>query len=481
MLFPTLNFGLFFLIVFAAAWALVRFPQGRIAFLSAASYVFYGWWDWRYLFLLGGSTLFNYLAGHAIVRQGSPARRKLAVSLAVAVNLGVLAFFKYADFTSHAVNDTATLLGLPVRLGFLDMVVPVGISFFTFHGISYLVDLYRGTLRRPASLMHLVLYISFFPQLVAGPIVRASHFLPQIGERPDPDDIRATRAYLLIMGGLFKKVVVANYLATDLVDAVFMDPDRYGALDLLLATYGYAMQIYCDFSAYTDIAIGLAALLGFRFPQNFDQPYRSGSLREFWRRWHISLSSWLRDYLYIPLGGNRGGTWRHCRNLMITMLLGGLWHGANWTFVIWGALHGGMLVTEHLVNRLRAITLGQWEAPPLRGWRRVLAIVATFHFVCFTWIFFRSPTLEVAGHFLAGFGRWHVLPTAATPLTLLLIAGTLASQFLPADRLARIEDGVRRLPAAFLGPAMGAAVGLAVVLIQACAPEGVAPFIYFQF
>ncbi|WP_044563378.1 MBOAT family protein [Azospirillum sp. B4] len=477
MLFPTLNFGLFFLVVFAVAWALVRRPPARVAFLSAASYVFYGWWDWRYLFLLGGSTLFNYLAGHAITRQRTPARRKLAVSLAVAVNLGVLAFFKYANFASHAANDTLTLMGLPVRVGFLDMVVPVGISFFTFHGISYLVDLYRGTLKRPAGLMHLVLYISFFPQLVAGPIVRASHFLPQIGERPDPDDIRATRAYLLIIGGLFKKVVVANYLATDLVDAVFMDPDRFGALDLLLATYGYALQIYCDFSAYTDIAIGLAALLGFRFPQNFDQPYRSASLREFWRRWHISLSSWLRDYLYIPLGGNQGGTWRHCRNLMITMLLGGLWHGANWTFVIWGALHGGMLVAEHLVNKLRALTIGQWEAPPFRGWARGLAIVATFHFVCFTWIFFRAPTVDLAGRFLAGFARWTMPPTAITPLTALLIAGALGAQFLPADRLVRIEGAVRRLPLA----ALGAAVGLAIVLIQACAPDGVAPFIYFQF
>ncbi|MBB6250610.1 MBOAT family O-acyltransferase [Nitrospirillum iridis] len=477
MLFPTLNFGLFFLIVFALAWALVRWPRARVALLSAASYVFYGWWDWRYLFLLAGSTLFNYAAGHVILRQSTPRGAKLAVSLAVAVNLGLLGFFKYADFASHAANDTLTLLGLPVRVGFLDMVVPVGISFFTFHGISYLVDLYRGTLKRPAGLMQLVLYISFFPQLVAGPIVRASHFLPQIGERPEPDDIRATRAYLLILGGLFKKVVVANYLATDLVDAVFMDPDRYGALDLLLATYGYALQIYCDFSAYTDIAIGLAALLGFRFPQNFNQPYRSASLREFWRRWHISLSSWLRDYLYIPLGGNRGGTWNHCRNLMITMLLGGLWHGANWTFVIWGALHGGMLVAEHLVNKVRALTMGEWEAPAFKGWRRGLAIAATFHFVCFTWIFFRAPTLDLAGRFLAGFGRWTMPPTAITPLAATLIAGALASQFLPADRLARIEEAVRRLPLA----AWGAAVGLAVVLIQACAPDGVAPFIYFQF
>ncbi|MDE1150464.1 MAG: MBOAT family protein [Azospirillaceae bacterium] len=477
MLFPTLNFGLFFLVVFAVAWALVRWPRSRVAFLSAASYFFYGWWDWRYLFLLGGSTLFNWLAGQAIVRQADPRRRKWVVGGAVAVNLAVLAFFKYANFATATTNDVLTILGAHVQVRFLDVLVPIGISFFTFHGISYLVDLYRGTLARPASLMQLVLYISFFPQLVAGPIVRASHFLPQIAARPDPDDIRATRAYLLILGGLFKKVVVANYLATDLVDPVFFDPDKYGALDLLLATYGYAMQIYCDFSAYTDIAIGLAALLGFRFPQNFDQPYRSASLRDFWRRWHISLSSWLRDYLYIPLGGNRGGTWKHCRNLMITMLLGGLWHGANWTFVIWGALHGGMLVVEFLVNRLRAITIGEWEAPPFRGWARVAAIVATFHFVCLTWIFFRAPSLEVAGHFLAGFGRWGQVAGAATPLTLLLVAGTMASQFLPADRLARIEDALVRVPLAV----KGAAMGLGLVLIQACAPEGVAPFIYFQF
>jgi D-alanyl-lipoteichoic acid acyltransferase DltB (MBOAT superfamily) len=474
MLFPTLNFGLFFLLVFPLSWALVRLPGLRIGVLSLASYVFYGWWDWRFVLLLAGSTLFNYaagrlLAGPLLSGQRDPGWRKATVVVAVAVNLAALGFFKYAHFLTQSANDALLLLDSDAKLRFLNIVVPIGISFFTFHGISYLVDLYRGVLKKPAGLLQLVLYISFFPQLVAGPIVRASHFLPQIDERPDPARIAASRAFLLILIGLFKKVVVANYLATDLVDEVFFDPGRYGALDLLLASYGYAMQIYCDFSAYTDIAIGVAALLGFRFPQNFNQPHRAAGLRDFWRRWHISLSSWLRDYLYISLGGNRGG-WLRYRNLMITMLLGGLWHGAAWTFVIWGALHGAALVAEHWA----AERLG--PRPPSR-WRRALATVATFHFVCLTWIFFRSSDLDHAWAFLEGFARLDVAPSHVTPLTLLLILGTLVTQFLPADRLGRIETAVARVPLAL----QGALVGAAIVAIEACGPAGVAPFIYFQF
>ncbi len=467
MLFPTLNFGLFFVLVFAVSWALAGRPQMRTGFLSLASYVFYGWWDWRFVFLLAGSTVFNYLAGRLIAGENDRQRRKIIVGLAVAVNLGLLGFFKYAGFFAQAINDASGALGGGPPVGFLAMALPIGISFYTFHGISYLVDLHRGTLKVPARFLNLLLYISFFPQLVAGPIVRASHFLPQIAETPDPNDIRATRAFLLILGGLFKKMVVANYLATDLVDPVFFDPSQFGTADLLFATYGYALQIYCDFSAYTDIAIGIAALLGYRFPQNFNQPYRSSGLREFWQRWHISLSTWLRDYLYIPLGGNRGG-WKRYRNLMITMLLGGLWHGAAWHFVIWGGLHGTALVVEHLAARRSA---------PTTGLPRALAIIATFHFVCLTWIFFRSTDLTAAFDFIGGFARWDVAAQQIKPLTLLLIAGALASQFLPADRLARIEAWWVRFPMA----AQGAAVGFAIVLLAACSPDGVPPFIYFQF
>ncbi len=471
MLFPTLTFGIFFLVVLVVSWSWISLPRLRLAFLVAASYVFYGWWDWRFLALLIASTTLNYAAGALVYAATSPTWRKAIVAAGVAVNLVILGVFKYFNFFAASLNDLLYSLGAPYELPFLGIALPIGISFFTFHGISYVVDIYRGQLRTPATFLEMLLYISFFPQLVAGPIVRAAHFLPQLRNPVDPHSVAATRAFLLIIGGLFKKVVVATYLAADLVDPVFFDPTRYGAADLLLATYGYALQIYCDFSAYTDIAIGIAALLGYRFPQNFDQPYRALGLRDFWRRWHISLSSWLRDYLYIPLGGNAGGVWRQRRNLMLTMVLGGLWHGAAWNFVIWGTAHGGALVIEHMARGRLAPRWTAW-----RGWP-VLAVLLTFHFVCLTWIFFRSVDLEHAGQFLAGFARVATAPTQATPFVLALLIGMMLTQFLPADRVERVERWLRSVPLL----AQGALVGLAIVIIDSLGPPGVAPFIYFRF
>lgn len=465
MLFPTLNFGLFFLAVFAVAWVLPSRPTARKLVLVAVSYAFYAAWDWRFMALLGCSTLINWAGGLWVGDPRLAARKRLVLAVVVTLDLGILGVFKYFNFFMESLGLLLAPLGLGRDLPFLAMVLPVGISFFTFHGISYVVDLARGDLKRPAGLIDMLLYISFFPQLVAGPIVRAAHFLRQLERPVDPDRIAATRAFLLIAGGLFKKVVVANTLATGIVDEAFRDPSRLGALDLLVAIYGYAFQIYCDFSAYTDIAIGLAALLGYRFPQNFDQPYRAESLRAFWRRWHISLSTWLRDYLYIPLGGSAEG-WRRYRNLALTMLLGGLWHGAAWTFVIWGALHGIWLAVEH--------ALGLREP---RGWRRALAILVTFHFVCLTWIFFRAPDLGGALAYLAGFARLAQPAELITPLIVLLLAMMAIGQFLPRHRVERAEAVATRLPFAV----QGALLGLLIVAIDAMGPEGVAPFIYFQF
>jgi D-alanyl-lipoteichoic acid acyltransferase DltB (MBOAT superfamily) len=469
VLFPTLKFGLFFLFVFATAWSLVRFHRTRIAFLTLASYVFYAVWDWRFCGLLFLSSAGNWMFGRLIFSASSEPRKKQWVAVAVVLNLVVLGFFKYFNFFITSLNGLLDSLNAGRELPYLSIVLPIGISFFTFHGISYLVDLYRRQIERPASLLDMLLYISFFPQLVAGPIVRASHFLPQLRQPVDPNDIRATRAFLLILGGLLKKVVIANYLAADLVDDVFFDPSKYGAWDLLMATYGYALQIYCDFSAYTDIAIGVAALLGYRFPQNFDQPYRALGLREFWQRWHISLSSWLRDYLYISLGGNRGG-WKRYRNLMLTMLLGGLWHGAAWTFVIWGALHGIMLVVEHLIAGDRPLRLMPW-------WARAIGIFLTFHLVCLTWIFFRSPDIGHAFSFLSGFGNFEKPLMVLTPFVALLVFGSLATQFLPKNRMKLFEDWTSVMPFMLQGPALGALI----VAIDSLGPSGIAPFIYFQF
>jgi alginate O-acetyltransferase complex protein AlgI len=316
----------------------------------------------------------------------------------------------------------------------------------------------------------MALYMSFFPQLVAGPIVRAAYFLPQLA-RPSSEPIPIAPALLLILLGLFKKVVIANYLATGLVDPVFASPADYGGPDLLFGVYGYAVQIYCDFSAYTDIAIALAALLGFRFPPNFNQPYRAERLREFWQRWHISLSNWLRDYLYIPLGGNRGGRLKTYRNLMVTMLLGGIWHGAAWKFVMWGALHGGGLAAERMLEPW----LGGRPAGPLA---RVVSVLVVFHFVCLAWIFFRAEDFTMAALYIAGFGAgWESGLTQAGPVMVALIALGLAGQFLPERLFEGTAEALGRMPVWGLG----VTAGIVVAAINALGPEGVAPFIYFQF
>jgi alginate O-acetyltransferase complex protein AlgI len=470
MLFPTSGFLLFFLVV-AAAMALpaLRFT-GKKAVLVGASYYFYAQWDWRFCFLLAGSTAVSYLGGRLIGAAGRRDRQRLVLGIAVALHLGLLGVFKYLDFFVLSANRLAHLLGLQHELPFFEVLLPVGISFFTFHGISYVTDVYRGDVRVCRNPLDMALYMSFFPQLVAGPIVRAAYFLPQLAS-PSAEPIPLGPALVLILTGLFKKVVIASYLASGLVDPVFAAPTSYGGPDLLFAVYGYAVQIYCDFSAYSDIAIGLAALLGYRFPPNFNQPYRAERLREFWQRWHISLSTWLRDYLYKPLGGNRRGRLKAYRNLLITMLLGGIWHGAGWKFVAWGALHGGGLAVERMLQPW----LGRRAQSPLV---RVVAIIVVFHFVCFAWIFFRAEDFEVARLYIAGLGGgWHDGLQQAGPLMVALIALGMAAQFTPEALFERASALLGRMPVWGLG----AAAGIVVAAINALGPEGIAPFIYFRF
>lgn len=340
MLFPTLNFGLFFLVVFAASWAMIGRPEARKGLLLAASFFFYGYWDWRFLSLLAASAAINYLAGIAITRETVDGRRKLAVGLAVAANLIILGFFKYYDFFTESLSDVLGTVGLERDMLLLDVILPIGISFFTFQGISYVVDVYRRNIPAVDGPLDLFLYISFFPQLVAGPIVRAADFLPQLKKTPTLDMATVTFGFVLIVVGLLKKMIVASYLAPEIVDDVFSFPAGSSSLDLLVGCYAFVVQIYCDFSGYSDIAIGLAALLGYRFKRNFDRPLSASSLQDLWQRWHISLTSWLRDYLYRPLRGKKRGQLHMYRNIFLTMLIAGLWHGAAWTFVIWGGLQG---------------------------------------------------------------------------------------------------------------------------------------------
>ena len=465
MLLPTLPFLLFFGLVGLAVVPLRHAPQARKLVLLAASYAFYAGWNWRFCFLLAVSSLWTYVAGLLLGRTQGQGRRYVAAA-AIAGHLLLLGFFKYVDFFVGSVNQAAHALGLTHELPFIEVILPVGISFFTFHGISYVADVYRGEVAVCRRLTDMLLYISFFPQLVAGPIVRAKFFLPQL-YAGRVAGISFAPAVMLILGGLFKKVVIANYIATNLVDPVFFDPESFPFIDLLAAMYGYAVQIYCDFSAYSDIAIGLAALLGYWFPPNFNQPYRADSLQDFWRRWHISLSSWLRDYLYKPLGGSRGGKLLTARNLAITMMLGGIWHGAALKFVVWGAVHGVALGVERFLLPRR---------PAGRGWT-IIATVLTFHVVCLAWVVFRAEDLQAAITYFGAMAQFSAGSTQVTPFTLTLVGLGLSLHFVPADFVNRVASRVTAWP----DWALGACGGLGIVGVTALGPDGVAPFIYFQF
>jgi len=465
MLFPTLDFGLFFLVAFAVIWGASRSNEWRKILLLLASWVFYGAWDWRFVALLIASAVINWGAARIIYAAETRATQKTVVTIGVVANLGILGFFKYYDFFLEQLGAILAGWGMARDLPLLQIVLPVGVSFFTFQGMSYLIDVYRGRVRAGA-LLDITLLMSFFPHLVAGPIVRASDLLPQFRESPKLNRDMVAMGLLLIVWGLFKKAVVASELSVNLVDPVFFDPSAHSALDLLMAAYGYAVQIYCDFSAYSDMAIGIAALFGYRFPRNFNQPYRAQSLQDFWRRWHISLSSWLRDYLYIGLGGNRGGLAAQCRNIFITMLLGGFWHGAKWTFVIWGGLHGGVQVVETL-----------WRKAGLPKIPKLLAILITFHIVTLGWIFFRADSFDGAIAFIGGIMRGTWQNSMTTPLLFGLMLLGMAFHFTPPDLPRRIALLLRRLPA----PVLGLLVAAAVILIDAMRYEGVAPFIYYQF
>jgi alginate O-acetyltransferase complex protein AlgI len=469
MLFPTLNFLLFFAAVVIVVFALRGNYYLRKLALLLASYFFYAQWNWHFCALLGFSSAVSYVAGRLIAAEESAISRKLALAGAISIHLLLLGTFKYCDFFVSSINSLAHSLGLGYELPFFEVILPVGISFFTFHGISYVVDVYRREVAVCRRLTDLFLYMSFFPQLVAGPIVRAAFFLPQL-YCPPRDRIALGPPLMLIAGGLFKKAIIANYLATDLVDPVFFDPASFTTLDLLIAAYGYAIQIYCDFSGYSDMAIGMAALLGYRFPPNFNQPYRAQSLQEFWRRWHISLSSWLRDYLYKPLGGNRCGRWITIRNLMITMLLGGIWHGAAWKFVAWGGMHGVGLVAE------RAL-LGTIPRAPRSRLLRMLATFAVFHFVCLAWVFFRADSFDAVMIYLTAACHYSPGVAQVTPFTVSLIALGFAMQFLPADIARRVAVRIAFWPEW----ALTLTFVFCVMAVNALGPDGVAPFIYFQF
>lgn len=444
--------------------------------LLALSYIFYGCWDWRFVPLLFGISLGGWMATRAIQHYAAGQQAKArgwSLAIGVSAALALLAWYKYSTFALQNASTVADSLGYTLNLKIESPLLPLGISFMTFHVISMMMDAWRDKLDEPVPLADALLYVSFFPQLIAGPILRASTFLPQLRQPPNPERIATGRALMLIVGGLFKKVVIANTLSTLLVDDVFANPGAMSASQVLLGIYGYAAQIYCDFSGYTDIAIGCALLLGYRFPDNFDAPYTAASPQEFWRRWHISLSTWLRDYLYIPLGGSRGGHWGTEKNLMITMLLGGLWHGAAWNFVLWGGWHGLLLVVHREWERFWAGRNAAWRTST---WWRWSARALLFHAICLGWIFFRSADFGSAYAVLArlGSGAWHWdLP--AGPL--LCAAAGIGLQYLPARWLLGLQITLIRTQPML----RGAAFAITLILCEVLGPSEPAPFIYFQF
>ena len=477
MLFPTVTFAIFFMIVLPVSWLLMPRPQRWKIFILAASYFFYGYWSWRFVGLLAISTVGNQLFAKAIHRTQSERSRRALVAGAVVLNLGILGYFKYYDFFISNAQNLLRDVGIDVSPAVFQITLPIGISFFTFQALSYVIDVYRRQFE-PVGPLDFAVYEAFFPHLVAGPIVRAAEFLPQLKEFHDPRRIDASRGFYLIAVGLFKKVVIANFLATEIVDIVFATPERHSSLTLLVGVYAYAVQIYADFSGYTDMAIGLALLLGFRFPQNFDGPYTATSLQDFWRRWHMTLSRWLRDYLYIPLGGNRGTRRQTYRNLMLTFVIGGLWHGAAWTFVVWGAIHGGFLAYEHWRREARAAR-GVPDPPDTVG-RRSLQRFVTFQVVCVAWIFFRAESLSNAFDMLTGIfdpSRWGEPSPLVTGSVLLAIAVGIGSQYIPRDVTGRVMAAFSRLSPV----GAGIVLGLSLLVINTMGPRGVAPFIYFSF
>ena len=492
IIFTRLSFWIFFAVLLTGYLLIYKKAHlSKSLYLLAFSIFFYYKSSGAYFLLLLFSTTLDYHIAKAIDRSHRPLARRLLVALSVTANLGLLAYFKYSYFFTSIINDC---LGAQLRVVNIfsavanmasgaekfdadSLILPIGISFYTFQILSYTIDVYRRRVKPVESIVDFGFYVSFFPSLVAGPIVRAAEFIPQIYRKYSVTRREMWQAVFLILSGLVKKLAISDYISLNFVDRVFDNPELYTGFELLMGAYGYAIQIYCDFSGYTDIAIGVALLLGFRLPPNFSSPYCATSVRDFWRRWHISLSSWLRDYLYIPLGGNRKGRRRTYLNLMLTMLLGGLWHGASVKFIAWGGLHGLALAAERRWEERRDARRRQRVRLP-----RALRILLTFHFVCCTWIFFRAANIALALEFIRRIGAefyLHAIPEVVAGYRLIfgLMLAAYAIHFLPQKLKLRCREAFIRLPDA----AKIAAVLLVVFFIYQASSSELQPFIYFQF
>ncbi len=480
----------FFLFCFFAVFyiALRKHTLARIIYVTLFSLYFYYKSSGLWFGLLVFTATSDFLIARIMELMDTRWKKKLLVTLSLCINLGMLSYFKYTNFLIDIGNAFLREVGIlfsyepwmALESVHYDIFLPVGISFFTFQSISYVIDVYRGRITPLHRWIDYVFYVSFFPQLVAGPIVRARDFIPQIYRNPVVTREEFGEGLFLIICGLFKKCVISDYISLNFVDRVFDAPTLYTGVENLLGVYGYTLQIYCDFSGYSDMAIGIALLLGFRFNINFDSPYQSATITEFWRRWHISLSSWLKDYLYISLGGNREGKWRTYLNLMLTMLLGGLWHGASMRFILWGALHGVALAIHKAV--MAAFPSFKKVGEEMVPWRRVVGVLFTFHIVAFGWIFFRAESMEKACEMLSQIvTNFH--PEVFTQFVVgykgvftLMVLGYLF-HFVPKRWENYLQQGVTQAPLVV----QATLLALAILVVVQFKSAGVQPFIYFQF
>jgi D-alanyl-lipoteichoic acid acyltransferase DltB (MBOAT superfamily) len=478
MLFNSFTYILFLWGVYVLFWTWRKQRPLRHSMVLVASYLFYGYANAVYTLLLAGSTITDYFAGLGIERArqaGNKRGMRGWMALSLVVNLGLLATFKYFDFFADSFELAFANFGINASLLHLDLVLPVGISFYTFQTLSYTIDIYRGSMKPTRSLLDFAVFVSFFPQLVAGPIVRAKDFIPQLEQPPALKRSQVSSGLFQILRGLTKKLLMADILGAHLVDSAFADATSLGQLGgpaLLLATYAYALQLYGDFAGYSDIAIGSARMLGFELRKNFDAPFKSASLEEFWSRWHISMSSWFTDYVYIGMGGSRLGVLRAARNAFVAWTLVGLWHGAAWTFVLWGMFHGACLALSRFVRQL----LPDGKFPDTRL-VKVLGVLFTFHVVAFSMILFRCRDMASFGAALSSLTDWsRPLPSVPWQITLIMVLG-FATHFMPDRWQERLEAGWGRLPALL----QGLALATAILLFYGLRPPGLTPFVYFQF
>lgn len=401
MLFNSINFALFLPIVFIFYWfVLNKSYKSQNFLLLVSSYFFYACWDWRFLFLLIFSTLLDYYTGLKMTDSKNKASKKFWFWLSVSINLGFLGVFKYYNFFSQSFAEAVSRIGIHVNPWTLKVILPIGISFYTFHGLSYVIDIYKDRIKAERNLVDYSVFVSFFPLLVAGPIERATHLLPQIQKKRTFNYELAIDGLKQILWGLFKKIVIADQCA-EYANAIFNNSDSYSGSTLVLGAVFFAFQIYGDFSGYSDIALGTARLFGVDLLRNFAFPYFSRDIAEFWRRWHISLSTWFRDYLYIPLGGSKGGTWMKVRNTFIIFIVSGFWHGANWTFILWGLLNAIYILPSIIFNTNRTNLNIVAQGKILPTFKEGLQIITTFSLTVFAWIFFRAENLEHALHYVS--------------------------------------------------------------------------------